>query len=398
MRNLLFVIAFAIGVSCTAFAQQNPLPAPTGSYAVGRTIFNWTDEARVDLLSPKGYREIPVWVWYPAVPARDAQKAEWLPGLWGELFAAVIAPRPAPDKPEGEKYTVNTIRSHSYADAPVLAGQGKFPVILFAPGYGSGPGEYATLIEDLVSRGYIVAGITPTYFSLFTVFANGRAVGQFQTARDVPGMPRAVSNRPDTMEPAFRLWVGDLRFTLNQLEKLNADSKSLLQGRLDLSRVGVFGHSFGAASANQWAKEDARVRAAVAIDGTLLGDVASDPIIPKPLMVMHSAVTMDRMKRNPQLQGKKPAELISLLRHGKPAYYLGIAGTAHSFVSDMGVMPFFTGWPPVLNTKPARALDLARAYVAAFFEQHLAGKSSALLAGPSSDYLEATFENSFEKP
>lgn len=113
MRKTLLAIAFAIGVSGTALAQQNPLPAPTGSYAVGRTIFNWTDESRVDLFSVKGYREIPVWVWYPAAPARDAQKAEWLPGLWSELFAAAIAPRPAPDKPETEKYPVNTIHSHS---------------------------------------------------------------------------------------------------------------------------------------------------------------------------------------------------------------------------------------------------------------------------------------------
>lgn len=250
MKMMIATIALLAWCWHTNYAQS-PLPAPTGSYAVGRTIFNWVDESRVDLLSPKGYREIPVWVWYPAAPAKDAQNAEWLPGLWGELLAAALAPRPALDKPASEKYPVNTLRSHSYADAPVVAGQSKFPVILFAPGYGSGPGEYASLIENLVSRGYIVAGIVPTYFSLFTVFQDGRVVGQFQNAGDVAGVPRAVASRPDTLEPAFRLWVGDLRFTLNQLEKLNADSKSALHGRLDRARVGVCGHSFGATAASQ---------------------------------------------------------------------------------------------------------------------------------------------------
>jgi dienelactone hydrolase len=324
-----------------ALAQTpRPLPAPTGQYAVGRTIFNWTDETRVDLFSPKGFREIPVWVWYPAAPARDATPAEWMPGLWGELFAAVITPPAMPDKPAGEKYPVNTIRSHSYADAPVVAGQSKYPIILFAPGYGSGPGEYASLIEDLVSRGYIVAGIVPTYFSLFTVFADGRAVGQFQTAREVAGMPRAVANRPDTMEPAFRLWVGDLRFTLNQLEKLNAASQSSLRGRLDLAKVGVIGHSFGATATSQWLKEDARVRAAVTMDGALRGEVARDPKIAKPLFVIQSAMMQNRAVRNPQLNGRKPPEMLSLLRHAKPGYYLMMVGTAHSFASDMGVLPF----------------------------------------------------------
>ncbi|MFN7929310.1 MAG: hypothetical protein U0Y68_15465 [Blastocatellia bacterium] len=383
------LLALCFGV---AHAQpQSPLPAPTGSYAVGRTIFNWIDESRVDLLSAKGYREIPVWVWYPAAPASAAQLAEWLPGLWGEIFAGLSTP------PGKEKYSVNTIRAHSFADAPVATGQGKYPVILFAPGYGSGPGEYTSLIEDLVSRGYIVAGIVPTYFSQYTVFANGRVVGQLQVARDLPGVPREVANRPDATEPHLRLWVGDLRFALNQLEKLNAEASSPLRGRLDFTRVGVLGHSFGATAASQLAKQDVRVHAAVTMDGSLMSDVFRDPRIPKPLLLMQSAMMQGKAARNPQLKGRKPEEMLTLLRSAKPGYFMTIAGTMHSFASDMGMLPFAQPWPPIINTKPARALAIARAYIAAFFDQSLLGKSSALLNGPSSDYSEVTFENNFDK-
>lgn len=195
-------------------------------------------------------------------------------------------------------------------------------------------------------------------------------------------MPRAVASRPDTLEPAFRLWAGDLRFTFNQLEKLNADSKSALHTRLDRARVGMCRHSFGATAASQWAKEDARVRALIPMDGSQMGDVARDQNIPKPMLVIQSAMFQDRMTRNAQLN----ARTITLLRNAQPGYLLTITGTPHSFASDMGVLPFFTGWPPMMNTKPARALDLARAYLAAFFAQHLQGKTSALLAGPSLDY------------
>ncbi|HEV2667579.1 MAG TPA: hypothetical protein VG324_21870, partial [Blastocatellia bacterium] len=158
MRSILLALAFAISVSLSGQAQESPLLAPTGPFAVGRTLFNWVDESRVDLLSPKGYREIPVWVWYPASPASDAQKAEWLPGTWGDIFAAIIAPRPTPGQPasQSEKYPIATIRSHSYTDAPVSSAQQKYPILVFAPGYGSGPTEYASVIEDVVSHGYIV--------------------------------------------------------------------------------------------------------------------------------------------------------------------------------------------------------------------------------------------------
>jgi predicted dienelactone hydrolase len=393
MQNIAFAVVLVISAAGNAFAQQSPLPSPTGPRAVGRMIFNWVDESRVDLLSPKGYRELPVWVWYPATAASDAVKTAWLPGLWGDLLAAAIAPGPTPGAPSSEPYPVNTIRSHAYADAPLLAGQSKHPVILLAPGYGSGPGEYATLIEDLVSRGYVVAGFVPTYFSLFTVFSDGRVVGQFRNAGDVAGVPRAVSSRPDTLEPAFRLWVGDLRFTLNQLERLNMDAGSPFRGRLDLARVGAIGHSFGGTAVSQWAKEDSRVRALITIDGSQMGDVARDRSIPAPLLIVQSAMFQDRMARNPELRSRT----LALLRSGKPGYLMTIAGAPHSFASDMGVMPFFTGWPPIMNTRPARALDIARAYFAAFLDQHLLETSSVLLNGQSSDYPEVTFETKLEE-
>lgn len=380
---------------CTGYAEQSqsPLPAPTGPYAVGRTLFNWVDESRVDLLNPKGYREIPVWVWYPASPSADAQKAEWLPGAWGEIFAAFIAPRPVPGQPTPEKYPINNLCSHSYADAPGAAAQRQYPVIVFAPGYGSGATEYASLIEDLVSHGYIVAGIVPTYFSSYTVFLDGRVVGQHQAARDVPGSPSSSWDRP-VSDPVYRLWTGDMRFTLNQLEKLNADAKSPLKGRLDLDRVGACGHSIGATATAQVAKDDARVRAAILLDGTLMGDVVHNPIIPKPLLLM-SASSFKGRERQPGSRGRADV-MNALLHNAKPSYVVTIAGTTHSFPADTGLMPFAKDWPG-RGANPARAMTVTRAYVKAFFDQHLLGKASLLLNGPSPEYPDVTFENAFER-
>ncbi|MFN7929315.1 MAG: hypothetical protein U0Y68_15490 [Blastocatellia bacterium] len=211
------------------------------------------DESRVDLPSAKGYREIPVWVWYPVAPGRAL--LNWRNGVArfvGEIFAGLSTP------PGKEKYSVNTIRAHSFADAPVATGQGKYPVILFAPGYGSGPGEYTSLIEDLVSRGYIVAGIVPTYFQPV------HSVCQWSRRRAIAGCQRPAwrhAKSPIAPTPRNRtapVGNGDLRFALNQLEKLNAEASSPLRGCLDFTRVGVLGHLLGATAASQLAKQDVR--------------------------------------------------------------------------------------------------------------------------------------------
>src|SRR5262245_62797206 len=96
---------------------------------------------------------------------------------------------------------------------------------------------------------------------------------------------------------------------------MNSDSTNLFKGRFDLERVGVFGHSIGATVAVQVAKDDPRVRAAVFMDGPMMGDIQRRPSLPKPLMLILSEMPKDR-KRPPGDKGRV-TELNSLLRSGK---------------------------------------------------------------------------------
>jgi len=379
-------------------AQQSPLPAPTGTYAVGRTIFDWTDESRVDLESPKGHREIPVWVWYPASPLKAAQPAEWLPGIWGEILAAIIAPRPTPGQPTPEKYPMNSILSHSYTDVPISSELKKFPVLIFAPGMGSFPTQYSGIIEDVVSHGYIVAGIVPTYFSQYTVFSDGRVAGQHQLPGNVPGAPR-FNGLISSLEPVYRIWTEDMRFTLNQLEKLNIDARSPLKGKFDFDQVGVFGHSFGGTVSAQVAKDDVRVRAAILMDGNIMGDLATNPNIPKPLLFISSrsgqgkndqASSSNKERTNHTNQRDYRSLQQNLIRNAKAAYVISIAGTNHSFATDIGLMPY--AMPSMRDPNRARILGVTRVYIRAFFDQHLLGKTSSLMNGPSPDYPEVSLE------
>jgi pimeloyl-ACP methyl ester carboxylesterase len=355
---------------------QSPLPAPTGPFEVGRTEFDWVDTSRPDPNSPSGHREIVVWLWYPASPKNGAEAAEWMPGKWGELLLPCYLSK---QKSSGtalpgieaglKEHPIRTIRTHAYPDAPILHGEQKFPVLLFEPGFGQLPFFYTTLIEDLVSHGYIVAGTIPTYYTRYNVFSNSRVVDTFISTH-------ANSHLPD--------WTGDMIFTLNQLEKLSTDGESRFGERLDFRRVGAFGHSFGGAASVQVAKDDPRVRAVLDLDGTLVGDVVESGLLKPFLMFDHPHPDERNYHRD-----------AVVFRDAKPAYRLSLAGSEHSFSADFGLLPFIPTSEKMakLGTiDPARALAITKAYVEAFFGEHLEGKKSPLLNGPSPDYPEITFE------
>jgi pimeloyl-ACP methyl ester carboxylesterase len=69
-------------------------------------------------------------------------------------------------------------------------------------------------------------------------------------------------------------WTADTAFVLNRLEQLNAsDASAKFTGRLDMMRIGVFGHSFGGAAAALFCHEDSRCKAGIDVDGAPHGSV-----------------------------------------------------------------------------------------------------------------------------
>ena len=360
--------------------RRSPLPAPTGPYEVGRKEFDWVDTSRADPDSPSGHREIAVWLWYPASPKDGAEAAEWMPGKWGELLLPYFlskrrssATTLAEVEARLKEHPISTIRTHAYPDAPILHGKKRFAVLLFEPGFGMLPFFYTTLIEDLASHGYIVAGTIPTYYTHYNVFSNGRVVDTFKSSHANASLP---------------FWTGDMIFTLNQLEKLNTDSASQFHERLDFMRVGAFGHSMGGAASVQVAKDDPRVRAALDLDGTLVPNV------------VNSVVDSGLLKPFLMFDHPHPGETnyhrdAVVFRDAKPAYRLSLAGSEHSFSGDFGLLPFIpmSAKKAALGTiDPAHALTITKAYVEAFFGEYLEGRKSPLLNGPSPEYPEITFE------
>jgi dienelactone hydrolase len=375
------ILSAPLGLVSAQARGDSPLTPPSGAYAVGRTQFDWIDSARTDAENPGGHREIAVWVWYPAKPAPGAERAEWMPGKWGESFWADYVGAHPNLADAGKAHPISSMRTHATADAPPEATQARFPIVLFAPGLGTTPLEYASLIEDVASHGYIVAAIVPTYFARATVLSNARVVPGRDIMAAVGGRG---STRPTTseaiqsFEKAASIWSRDMTFTLNQLNTVNADKRSLLYGRFAFDRVGAMGHSLGGAAVLQVANDDRRVRAVFDIDGSPIWNRANKALY-KPLVVLSAAST--NVGYDAALAGATPG------RH------LRVAGTAHTFCSDMRLMPFTpAGAGNAGAIDPARAITIAAAYATSFFDRYLNGKTSSLLDGPSAVFPEVTFE------
>jgi dienelactone hydrolase len=143
--------------------------------------------------------------------------------------------------------------------------------------------------------------------------------------------------RPDRFVAADAR-VADLRYVISELPRLGL--------RLDLTRIGMFGHSAGGSSAANAIDAGLPIRAAANLDGSVLPP-ASDP--------------------------GRHADFTDL------GLIVDAAGLDRHLFDHFGTID------------PARAVAVQRAYLLAFFTETLLGRRQQLLDGPSASYPEVTF-------
>jgi dienelactone hydrolase len=132
--------------------------------------------------------------------------------------------------------------------------------------------NYSTLAEDLASHGYVVVGFDAPYRTGVVVFPDGRVVGR--TPENNPELCLGQEAQERCANRLLSAWTADIAFVLDRLERLNAsDLPGRFTGRLDMTRVGVFGHSLGGAAAAQFCHEDSRCKAGIDVDGAPHGSV-----------------------------------------------------------------------------------------------------------------------------
>jgi len=237
--------------------------------------------------------------------------------------------------------------------------------------------DFTTLAEDLASHGFVVVGFDAPYRTGVVVFPDGRVVR------------RPPAYNPETLRPADQdrlierllpMWSGDAQFVVGQLERLNtADPSGRLTGRLDLRRLGMFGHSFGGATALQFCHDDARCKAGIDIDGDPYGSVVREGLT-QPFMFLlsdHGDLTAPDARE----VFAKIQSIYNRLPNGK--LLLMIRGTNHFSFSDqillkshyvVRLLEFLLG-----GINERRGLAITCAYVHTFFDVYLKNEPARLL-------------------
>jgi predicted dienelactone hydrolase len=382
VAGLLAPAAHARPAAPTATEQplRPTLPAPPGHHRIGVVQLRLLDHTRPDPWVPaQPVRELMISLWYPAQRTHGYPVAPWLPpAAWARFQQDNGIPQGVLQVP----------LTHGTVGAPVDRDRGGRPVVLYSPGFGGTRDSGTILVEQLVSRGYIVVTIDHTHDATAVEFPDGRVE------------TRAIPETPEAIGQAVAVRVADTRFVLDTLTELNAGTNpdaeqrrlpSGLPGALRLSRVAMFGHSLGGATAGAAMLEDQRITAGVNLDGTLFGPVVNAGL-DRPFLLVAS-----------QGQGRDNdeswAKFWANLRGWRLTLQLTDSG--HNSFSDLQALVPQTAdalsIPPdavqqfIGTIDPDRSIKNQRAYLTAFFDTHLRDRDSHLLDRPSPRFPEMQF-------
>jgi dienelactone hydrolase len=350
------------------------LPEPTGPCPVGSTSLYLSDVSRPDpWAAGMSARELMVSLWYPATPS-DGPRARYMTPAESELL---LASRGLTSVPQD---ALSTVRTNAVSDATPAGRQRSHPLVVLSPGFTMPRSTLTALAEDLASHGYVVAGIDHTYESDATAFPDGRVTTCL--AREAPRSGRG--------EKVAAGRAADVSFVLDELTGAHPAGPGA--GLIDPSRMAMAGHSAGGAAAIAAMLADSRIRAGLDMDGATHAQIPDDGLS-RPFLFLGKQSNYTPGSRG-GIPGK-PGPASTWERDWKLLTgwkrWLLVAGAIHASFTDLALLAEQIGIGIGAGLPGSRSLDITRAYVRAFFDQHLRSKPQALLDQPSSRYPEVTF-------
>jgi dienelactone hydrolase len=274
---------------------------------------------------------------------------------------------------------LSRVHAHSIRNSDVSPRQRSYPVVILRAGASAEVWNYSTLAEDLASHGYVVVGFDAPYRTSVVVFPDGRV------------MRRAPENNPELclgMEQAqqepcvnkvLTAWTADIAFVLDRLEQLNtSDSSGRFTRRLDMTRIGVFGHSLGGATALQFCHDDSRCKAGIDVDGAPHGSVIREGLR-QPFLFL-----MSDHSRESDPESRQTLANIQSIYDRLPAderLRIAIRGANHFLFSDDGallkshIVMRTLRMLGIVGIDGRRQLEVTAHCVHSFFDAYLKGAS-----------------------
>jgi len=378
------------------------LPRPTGPYAVGTVNYRMIDTTRPEIFTedPKDVRNLLVTAWYPAELEERIPVATY----WDK------------NRITGRAYSVNAgmgkfwyshlsvVKTNSHPGAPVATDLESYPVIIYSPSFYGLNTENTMLMEELASNGYVVFGITHTYETIASIFPDGEAVKgdldyistlfdshadderqlyqEYEESDDIEEKRELIRQIfvVDELSAQFiKIRKNDVIFVLNEIENLNND-EGLFSSKLNMSKVGVMGWSFGGATAADVCIADSRFNAGVNIDGWPTGTLFnSNQSLTQPFMFIRSG------------NDEEMETMVSDIIYDKmnnSGYVVSIEGARHmnfwDFPYFFPIYKYIDFWGPI---DAQRLLEINTTYITWFFDQYLKYQHTNL---PANQFPEVT--------
>ncbi len=332
---------------------HTPLRKPTGPFAVGTTTRLVTDSSRTNRFGYKTNSSFMLTFWYPTARQIDATPAPYMHSVLASnktYWSSFITRIPS-------------FVSHAIADAPMSDGAGQpFPVIIYSHGLATDSGrgvrtENTGRCLELTSHGFIVVSLdhNDTFGTVF------------------PGDNLVLGKATDAF--ANELWshtnrLRDIDFVIGQLSEMNTNDP-ILANRLDLTRIGMMGWSFGGGVAADSLRVNEKISASALLDGYLSARADLKKLgVQKPVLAMCSPTS-----------GGYDEGLALFNKTTKDSYLLQIKNSAHEDFTD-------AEWlisPSDNSRRRAVAMDDC---AVSFFKKYLQNSDDHLLDNPSATYAE----------
>ncbi len=223
------------------------LPKPSGPFSIGST-------RRLTVHSEQ--RMFPTRIWFPAREPVIARLSSFLEPL--EVLA--VKENILRDVPSER---LDQVVTHSHEEAKPYPS--RFPVLFFVHGLGGLSSTNQALVEDVVSHGYIVIGLSHPGGSLVTIAPNGSVIHRIKE----PAMN--LVSQTAWLDRVSQQWAEDILAAIDYFSTLELADTDPVFACFDLEKRGIFGYSLGGAVARIVCSHDPVMRFGVNIDGTYYG-------------------------------------------------------------------------------------------------------------------------------
>ena len=269
------------------------LPKPDGSFCVGKWVTEIIDQDRQEVYTPEDsndLRKLVITAWYPSICEGDDA-----PYIHPEILAAHKDRFEIADTVD-LKFIIKT-KSHAYINPKISRLRSKYPVILFSHGSGTPTEFYTGMLTHMASKGYVVFAISHTYNAAAVQFPNGEIIWSNsdyfdnrwteEIGQNFDSMMTYVKSDVTNAEKLAKInqlyqtdfpassdmdyWAQDIRLALQYIFNWNQGADHKFYRRLNIKKVGGFGHSYGGSAMVHSLVINKNLKAAINLDGWQFG-------------------------------------------------------------------------------------------------------------------------------